>query len=97
MTEKGKFLLLHIGDTQSKEVLKDAFDNGIERGLVLRNNVGKEILQEFQRVQKNGYFPVGCIVDSNNPHDLELLFHRHPQQPTTSKMVEVKPLYPTKL
>tara|TARA_R110000824_G_scaffold150773_1_gene321500 strand:- start:8 stop:301 length:294 start_codon:yes stop_codon:yes gene_type:complete len=97
MTEKGKFLLLHIGDTQSKEVLADAFDNGIERGLILKSKVPNELLSEFKKVIKNGYFPVGCIINSDDINNLELLFHRHPHQKDSMKMPEFKKATPTLL
>ena len=89
MTENGKFLMLHIDNKNSEEVLKDAIKNqGIERGLMVSNKVSKELLSEFEKVMKNGYFPVGFIIDKNDKANFEFLFHRHPKQTESMKMEE---------
>ena len=64
MSKSGKFLLLHIDNEQSKEVLKDAIQGGIERGLMFRSEAPLKLLEHFNTAKEKGYFPVGCVLDA---------------------------------
>ncbi len=90
-------MLLHIDNEQSKEVLKDAIQGGIERGLMFRSEAPLKLLEHFNTAKEKGYFPVGCVLDAKDPYNLELLFHRHPKQDPSNKLSEIKTLNPTEL
>ena len=90
-------MLLHIDNEQSTNVLKDAIQGGIERGLMFRSEAPLKLLEHFNNAKEKGYFPVGCILDSNDPYNLELMFHRHPKQDPSNKLAEIKTLNPTQL
>ena len=86
---KDKTLMIVIPNEDVEETLKSAFkDGGIERGLVIRPEIGKELIKEFERVKQYGYFPVGVIIEDG--YNLEFLFQRHPKQEKKNKMVELK-------
>lgn len=90
-----KYIMLHIAEEQSKEVLQDALKQGVERGLVVRSEVGKLLNKDFEKVKQRGYFPIGIIID--NSFNIEIIFNRHPKQTKEMKMVEIKPPNPTEL
>ena len=86
---KEKTLMIIIPPEQTEDTLKDALDNAeVERGLVIRSGIGKNLYKEFNRLKAIGYFPVGIIVEDG--FDLEILFKRHPKQPIDKKEVEIK-------
>lgn len=86
---KEKTLMITIPPEQVEDTLKDALDNAnIERGLVIRSDMGKNLYKEFNRLKAIGYFPVGIIVAEGS--DMEILFQRHPKQPKEGRLVEVK-------
>jgi hypothetical protein len=92
-----KFILMHIGSKDSEEFLTDAIINqGIERGLILKSNLGQIICRHFSMLKEKGYFPVGIIVDEQS-ENVEFLFNRHPQQTSEMKLAEYKHIHPTKL
>ena len=93
-----KFIMLYVSNKDSESLLKDALDNqGIERGLIVRDSIPKELLKHFEKVSKHGYFPVGMVEDKNEPLNIEFLFHRHPKQTEKMKLVEYKSKNPYKL
>tara|TARA_Y100000389_G_C17465522_1_gene525156 strand:- start:3637 stop:3921 length:285 start_codon:yes stop_codon:yes gene_type:complete len=94
MAEK-KFIMLHCNEEQSKSVLEDGVEQGVERGLFVRSSIPKEIIAQFTDVKKRGYFPIGIVV--NDSFSMEILFKRHPKQTNEMKMVELKVSEPTKL
>ena len=84
-----KILLLNIPNEQSEETLKDAINNGnVERGLLIRSYLGREIFKEFKKLKDKGYFPVGMVLSEEL--DVEFMFQRHPKQTKEMKMVELK-------
>ena len=88
MTES-KILLINIPKEQVDETLKDALDNGgVERGVVVRSYLGREVLKEFNALKVKGYFPVGMILSEEL--DVEFLFQRHPKQTKEMQMLELK-------
>ena len=85
-----KFILLHVGDKESNDFLKDALTNqGVERGLYMRTTIGSDIFKRFDVVKERGYFPVGIIIDPKTEH-IEFLFNRHPNQTDSMKLAEFK-------
>jgi len=95
---ENKFIMLYVSNKDSESLLKDAIDNqGIERGLIVRDSMPKELLKHFENVYNRGYFPVGMIVDKSEPNNVEFLFHRHPKQTEKMKLVEYKSKNPYKL
>ena len=89
MSEKQKILLISIPPEQTEETLKDALDNGgVERGVCLRSDIGKNIFKEFNRLKEHGYFCVGMIVEDG--FNVEFLFQRHPKQTDKHKLAEIK-------
>ena len=95
MSKKDKYIMLHVSEEQSEEVLQDGINQGVERGLIIRSQVGKLLNVEFEKIKQNGYFPIGCIIDDT--FNVEILFNRHPQQTKEMKMMEIKPINPLKL
>tara|TARA_R110000851_G_scaffold8011_2_gene30858 strand:- start:32717 stop:33007 length:291 start_codon:yes stop_codon:yes gene_type:complete len=84
-----KILLLNIPDEQVTETLTDAINNGkVERGLIIRSYLGREIFKEFSNLKDKGYFPVGMILSKDL--NVEFMFQRHPKQTKEMKMVELK-------
>ena len=82
-------LLIRIPDDETEQTLKDALDkSNVERGLVMRADIGKEIFKHFKLVAEKGYFPVGMILEDG--FNVEFLFQRHPKQTKEMKMVEMK-------
>mgnify|MGYP003673747614 FL=1 len=86
---KEKTLLITIPPEQVEDTLKDALDNAeVERGVVIRSDMGKNLYKEFNRLKAIGYFPVGIIVEDG--FNLEILFKRHPKQPKEGRLTEIK-------
>ena len=91
MSKKQNMLLIRIPDDETEQTLKDALDkSNVERGLIMRADIGKEIFKHFELVAEKGYFPVGMILEDG--FNIEFLFQRHPKQTKKMKMVEMKPL-----
>ena len=82
------FILLS-DDKEFEEFFTEAKEQGVERGLHLRTklNLHKELLFNLEKVKKQGYFPVGLIMDSYN---LEIIFQRHPKQEEKHRFLEAK-------
>ena len=74
---------------QFEEFFTEAKEQGIERGLHFRTevNLHKDFLYYLEKAKKQGYFPVGLILDGQN---LEMLFKRHPKQEIKHRFVELK-------
>jgi hypothetical protein len=85
---KEKTLMIIIPSDEIEDTLKNGMDSGIERGLVVRSEIGKKLYEEFNNIKQFGYFPVGVILEDG--HNLEFLFQRHPKQLNKNKMVELK-------
>lgn len=86
---ENKKLAFHLlsDDEQFKEFFTEAKEQGVERGLHLRTevNIHKELLKNLEKAKKQGYFPVGVILDGFN---LEILFQRHPKQEKKHRLIE---------
>ena len=96
MTENKKFILLHVGVNEAQEVMTDAIKNqGVERGLVFKNNLGVAIMNQFSYIAERGYFPVGIIVDTES-NTIEFMFKRHPSQTEEQKLNEIEIKSPEK-
>ncbi len=90
---ENKFIMLHCNEEQSKSVLEDGVQQGVERGLFVRSSIPKEIIAQFTDVKKRGYFPIGIVVDDS--FNMEILFKRHPKQTNEMKMQEIAISKPT--
>lgn len=89
MSEKEKCLMVIVPKQDVEDTLKDAFNNGnIERGVLVRSKIGKEIFEEFNKLKQRGYFPVGINIEDG--FNLEFLFQRHPKQTKEMRYVEHK-------
>ena len=96
MTEKTKkFLMLHVNEKDSRSVLTDAYDEGIQRGLVIESNIGKDIKDKFSELKGKGYFPVGIIIGDNEK--IEFVFKRHPKQTKDMRLKEISTDNPLEL
>jgi hypothetical protein len=88
---ENKKLAFHLlsDDEQFKEFFTEAKEQGVERGLHLRTevNIHKELLKNLEKAKKQGYFPIGVILDGFN---LEILFQRHPKQEEKHRFLEAK-------
>jgi hypothetical protein len=83
-----KFILLHVGKEDGKELLKDAIDvQKAERGLFFKGGLNKLICNYFSTMKKQGYYPVGMIINPDTDN-VEFLFNRHPEQKEEMKFRE---------
>jgi len=90
MTENKKLGFHILADNeQFEDFFMEAKKEGIERGLNFRTsiNISEELLRLFEKASKQGYFPVGMVLDGYN---LELLFKRHPKQQAKHRFAELK-------
>jgi hypothetical protein len=83
-----KYIMLHCGKDQATEVLQDGLKQGVERGLFIRSQIGKQLNNEFDKIKKRGYFPIGIIIDDS--FNVEILFNRHPKQSKEMRMTEIE-------
>jgi cold shock CspA family protein len=89
MNKSDKILMIRVPNDDVEETLKDAIDKtDVERGLVMRANIGKEVFKHFKMFKEKGYFPVGMILEDGQ--NVEFLFQRHPKQTKSMRMVEMK-------
>ena len=97
MTKKSKkFLLLHVNEQDSRSVLRDAYEEGIHRGLLIENTKsGTYIKEQFTELKNKGYFPVGMIIGEND--SIEFVFKRHPKQTKEMRMKEINTDNPLEL
>jgi len=95
MAKQEKYIMLHCGKEQASDVLKDGLAQGVERGLFIRTEIGKQLNVEFEKIKKRGYFPIGIVSDDS--FNVEVLFNRHPQQTEAMRMVELKNPQPYEL
>jgi hypothetical protein len=86
--EKGKFILLYVNEEDSKEMITHILDDtGNERGVFLKSDLSKKIVEQFDYLKDKGYFPTAMILSKGN--DLvEFTFRRHPQQQPSQKLNE---------
>ena len=97
MSKSEKFILMHIGSSDSKEFLTDALNNqGVERGLIMNSALNEMITNHFSLIKERGYYPIGMIIDPNTTN-VEFLFKRHAHQNETMKLAEFKNPTPTKI
>jgi hypothetical protein len=83
----GKFILLYVSNQDSSEMIKHVLDEGVERGVFLKSDLSKQIVEQFDFLKEKGYFPNAMILSKGN--DLvEFTFRRHPNQDPTKKLQE---------
>ena len=88
MKDKENILLLRVPNEEVEETLQDALKTSkVERGVVMRADIGKEVFKHFELLKKRGYFPVGMILEDG--FNVEFLFQRHHNQTKEMKMVEM--------
>jgi hypothetical protein len=88
MNGEGKFILLYVNEEDSKEMITHILtDTGNERGVFLKSDLSKKIVEQFDFLKDRGYFPTAMILSKGN--DLvEFTFRRHPQQQPANKLQE---------
>jgi len=87
-TEKGKFILLYVNNEDSKEMIKHVMDDaGMERGVFLKSDITNKIVDQFDFLKDNGYFPTAMIL-SQGSDIVEFTFRRHPNQDPSKKLHE---------
>jgi hypothetical protein len=91
-----KFILLHVGGNDAKDLLKDALKEGSERGLFVRCDIGKKLIKYFEELSNRGYYPTGMIVNPET-ENLEFIFNRHPKQSEKMKLSEYQHKDPNEL
>ena len=52
MAKQEKYIMLHCGKEQASDVLKDGLAQGVERGLFIRTEIGKQLNVEFEKIKK---------------------------------------------
>lgn len=85
---KGKFILLYVSNEDSKEMIKHVMeDAGMERGVFLKSDITNKIVDQFDFLKDNGYFPTAMVLTRGS--DLvEYTFRRHPNQDPSKKLTE---------
>ena len=85
----GKFILLYVSNEDSKEMIKHVMeDTGMERGVFLKSDITNKIVDQFDFLKDNGYFPNAMIL-SRGSDLVEFTFRRHPNQDPSKKLVEL--------
>ena len=85
---EGKFILLYVSNEDSKEMIKHVMgDTGMERGVFLKSDITNKIVDQFDFLKDNGYFPNAMIL-SRGSDLVEFAFRRHPNQDPSKKLVE---------
>lgn len=86
----GKFILLYVSNEDSKEMIKHVMeDTGMERGVFLKSNITNQIVDQFDFLKDNGYFPTAMVL-SRGSDLVEFTFRRHPNQDPSKKLHEVE-------
>jgi hypothetical protein len=85
---KGKFILLYVNEEDSKEMITHILtDTGNERGVFLKSDLSKKIVEQFDFLKDRGYFPTAMIL-SEDKDIVEFTFRRHPNQTQEMKINE---------
>jgi len=94
-----KFILLHLGGGEEAETFfaEEINQKNMERGVIIKTQLGQEIVNHFEILKNRGYFPVAIIVDQDDITNVEFCFKRHPNQPELNKLIEKKYLNQTEL
>lgn len=86
--DTGKFILLYVSNEDSKEMIKHVMDEtGMERGVFLKSDITNKIVDQFDFLKDNGYFPTAMIL-SKGSNLVEYTFRRHPNQDPNKKLQE---------
>ena len=81
-------LMIRVPDDEAEETLTEAINHSsVERGVIMRSNIGNDVHKHFNMLKERGYFCVGMILDES--FNVEFLFQRHEKQTPKMKMVEV--------
>lgn len=84
----GKFILLYVNEEDSKDMMKHILtDTDNERGVFLKSDLTKKIVEQFDYLKDRGYFPTAMIM-SKDKDLVEFTFRRHPQQQPSQKLTE---------
>jgi len=85
----GKFILFYVNEEDSKEMLSHILDESSqnERGVFLKSDLTKKIVEQFDYLADRGYFPTAMIM-SKDKDLVEFTFRRHPQQQPSQKLTE---------
>jgi hypothetical protein len=84
----GKFILLYVSNEDSKEMINHILtDTDNERGVFLKSDLTKKIVEQFDFLKDRGYFPTAMIL-SKDDDIVEFTFRRHPQQQPSQKLTE---------
>ena len=63
----GKFILLYVNEEDSKEMITHILDDtGNERGVFLKSDLTKKIVEQFDYLKDRGYFPTAMIMSKDN-------------------------------
>ena len=91
MSDKNKetnMLLVRVHPESVETALKDMLDNQkVERGLIFRMDMGKELYPLLNRMLKRGYAFCGMVIGEEDG-EIEMLFQRHPKQTEKHKFPE---------
>jgi hypothetical protein len=88
MSGEGKFILLYVNEEDSKEMITHILtDTGNERGVFLKSDLSKKIVEQFDFLKDRGYFPTAMIL-SKDKDIAEFTFRRHPNQSKEMKLNE---------
>ena len=68
-------------------MIKHVLDEGVERGVFLKSDLSSKIVDQFDFLKDNGYFPNAMIL-SRGSDLVEFAFRRHPQQDPSKKLNE---------
>lgn len=84
----GKFILLYVSNEDSKEMIKHVMEEtGMERGVFLKTDITNKIVDQFDFLKDNGYFPTAMVL-SKRSDLVEFTFRRHPNQDPKKKLTE---------
>ena len=84
----GKFILLYVSNEDSTEMIKHVMeDTGMERGVFLKSDITNKIVDQFDFLKDNGYFPTAMVL-SRGSDLVEFTFRRHPNQDPSKKLNE---------
>jgi hypothetical protein len=85
-----KYILIPVREEKEcNEILKDAINQGAERGLIMKASFGKDVLKHLDLLMERGYFTAGIVIDSDTDN-VEFLFNRHRSQKQSMKLAEFK-------
>lgn len=85
---QSKKMIMFVHPEQIDDVIKEMKNDNVERGLIIRSNIGITLNDKLKEISERGYFPVGLLLEDS--YNIEVLFKRHPKQTEKMKMAEIK-------